>query len=336
MNRILFIGGPGNISRHTLEAAKAFAGALAVFTLPSVAARQKDREVRFFPGDRDDTRSLRKALREFRPDIIADFVCFTPGQAEKLYRIVRGDIEQLLFVSTSDVYGYPLSHIPMDEEDPRRDPLGEYARNKRACEDFYHGKAEQENFPLTVVRPTYSFGRDFLISFLSFRAEGVLSRLKAGLPVFVPGDGTTLLQAGPAENTGRMIAAILEHPEITTGKDYTVGYPDPMSHDDYVRMLAGAMKTDPVIRHIPADFVYRFFPKETKNSMLHVLTRFNVFFSLKAFRTDFPQFRWTKRTEGSISDYLEEHPVDGGPGDTFEDKLVSLWDKMISMIRNND
>ena len=333
MKRILYIGGPGNISRYTLEATRSFAGDMAVFTLPETVRQWKDKDIRFFPGDRDDTDALKTAIREFRPDTIADFVCFTPDQSEELYRIVRGKISQLLFVSTCDVYGYPLSHIPMDEGDQWGEPIGEYARNKRACEDFYHGKAKQENFPVTIVRPTYSFGRDFLISFLSFRAEGMLNRMKAGLPVFVPGDGTTLLQGGAAENTGRMIAEILRYPEKTTGKDYTVGHHSPMTHDDYVHLLARGMKTEPVIRHIPTDFVYSFFPEETKNSMLHVLTRFNVAFSLKAFRRDFPNFRWKATAGESIEAYIQEHPVAGGKGDPLEDKLINLWDNTFGSIK---
>ncbi len=329
MNRILFIGGPGNISRHVIREMISSSREVAVFTLPEVVRQQRDSNILYYPGDRNDTESLQKAISDFRPDILADFVCFTPRQAEGLYRIIRGKISQLLFVSTCDVYGYPLSHLPMDEDDPPGRPVGEYALNKKRCEDFYFEKEREEQLPLTIVRPSYSFGANFLLSFLAMDATGVLDRLKAGLPVFVPGDGTTLMQGGPAVNTGRMIAEILKHPDISIGKAYTLGHRTAMTHDEYITLLAEALDTKPVIRHIPSDFLYRFFREDTHNSMLHVLFRFNVAFSLKAFRHDFPDFEWVSSPGEAVRKYLDQHPVTGGTGDVLEDKVITLWDRMI-------
>ncbi|MDI7276521.1 MAG: hypothetical protein QME94_11120 [Anaerolineae bacterium] len=44
--------------------------------------------------------------------LTADGCCFTPSEAEGLIGVLRGRVERNVFVSTCDVYGYPLSRIP--------------------------------------------------------------------------------------------------------------------------------------------------------------------------------------------------------------------------------
>ena len=107
MQRVLFIGGPGNISTTAIEQAAEHFGT-AVFTLPESPADGLPPQVKLYRGDRNDAGALGAAVADFRPDVTVDTVCFTPEQARAMVRLLSGRVAQHIFLSTVDVYGYPL------------------------------------------------------------------------------------------------------------------------------------------------------------------------------------------------------------------------------------
>ena len=58
-----------------------------------------------------------------------------------------------VLVSTVDTYGYPLSHIPMREDDPPAPTRNPYGAAKRACEELVARLLTEAGRPATVVRP---------------------------------------------------------------------------------------------------------------------------------------------------------------------------------------
>ena len=145
--------------------------------------------VKFYTGDRNRPADLKAAIEDFRPDTVVDFVCFDPLQADQLSDLVPDKLQHYVFVSTVDVYGYPLSRIPMRENDTLTQTQAPYGANKRSCEELLVGKQETAGLPLTIVRPTYSFGvQSGMLSFFTW--DGMkfqVPRIRAGLPVLVPG-----------------------------------------------------------------------------------------------------------------------------------------------------
>jgi nucleoside-diphosphate-sugar epimerase len=291
MGRILCIGGPGVLSTSTLAALVERGDSVALLTHTNRFLEDVPPGVTILAGERDDLAAVASAVDAWRPDAVVDFVLFHPPQAAALIPILRGKMGQYVFVSTVDVYGYPLAKLPFAESDPWGPPNCEYAAHKAQCEAIF-GAASGAELPLTIVRPAYSFGPRFILSFMG-RGQGLslLARLRDSRPVFVPGDGTTLIHAGCAADTGRMIAEVLGAPQAL-GQDYTVGQRTFMTQDEYVRMLARALGVEARIVHIPTDVVFAIDAPEVRESLLHDLTRFNVAFSVERFCTDFPAFRW--------------------------------------------
>lgn len=335
MKKIFFVGGPGNISATTLQDLLERGKTLGLFTLPE-SARDADRRAKVYPGNRDDTPALEAALKDFRPDIVLDFVCFTPPQAEALLPLVTGKLAQFVFVSTVDVYGYPLSHLPMREADPWNPPNCDYAADKRLCEEIFHRPGPQQ-LPLTVVRPAYSFGPGFVLTPMS-RGDGLsmITRLRNRMPLLIPGDGNTLIHVSAAPNTGRMIARVVGNPK-SISSDYTVAHDSFMTHDDYVRLFAGVLGVEPSIVHIPTEIILSCNDPATRDSLLHVLTRFNVAFSVDKFKADFPDFEWKTSLVGWARHYIEENDRRGAfppPTETiFDDRLIAVWQKMLEKLQ---
>ncbi len=330
MRRVLFIGGPGNLSAPAAAQVLERGLELAIFTLPESPAGGLESRVRFFRGNRDDTVELQKAVAAFRPDAVVDFVCFRPEQAAAAAQLLAGAVEQYVFVSTVDAYGYPLSRLPMRESDPLGTPVGGYAGLKRECEDVL-ASAAAEGLPLTVVRPSYSFGPDFLLAFISYPgASHFVPRLRAGLPILVPGDGTTLMHPGCAANAGRMIGWIAAS-TASVGKRYNIAHDTFTTHDEYVRTIARVVGVEPRLVHVPTDLLLALGSPEVDTSVVPTLHRFNLAFSVEQFRADFPRFTWEVSIEEGIAEHLAhaQHagaiPAECRPA--VEDRIVELWQR---------
>lgn len=111
--KVLFIGGPGNLSGNTIKLMlEDSENKVSVFTLPGSPEIGLPEKVRLYRGNRDNTIELKTAIDDFSPDVVVDFVCFLPDQAKSIAEICKGKVAQFIFVSTCDVYGYPLSCLP--------------------------------------------------------------------------------------------------------------------------------------------------------------------------------------------------------------------------------
>jgi len=329
MAKTLLIGGPGNISTSAIELLLERGHEVAVFTLPESPRLGLESRVKFYPGDRNNPAELAKALGDFKPRIVADFCCFTPAQAEGLVPVLRGKLDKFVFVSTVDIYGYPLSRIPFAESDPRNPPVSQYAADKLRCEGIFGAEHETGALPTAVIRPSYSFGPSFVLNFFSRRGGlELVSRLRAGKPVVVPGNGASFIHAGSAFNTGRMIAEVMLDP-ATVGQDFTCAHASVISADDYYRLFARALGVEPRIVHIPPDLLVPLEMKLIPDNLLSELTQFSISFSVEKFRRWFPTFAWTKSLDDAAREYVAYHDRKGSipaATDSYEDRLVQAWE----------
>lgn len=329
MSKALFIGGPGNLSTSCARELLAKGYEVAILTLPESPDEGLSDRVTLFRGDRNEQAQMEAAVQIFKPDVILDFVCFDPWQAEQAAEAARGRTSQYIFVSTVDVYGYPLSHLPMRESDPWNPPNCKYAADKRACEEVFRTHSARGDFAFTVVRPAYSFGNNFVISF--FTREGgrdLIPRLREGRPVLVPGDGTTLLHASVAQNTGRMIAQ-LAGASIAYGKSYTCGHPSVTTHEGYVRLFAAAVGVEPNLIYVPTSLIRGIDSPEVAELLLWDVTGYNLFYSVDQFRTDFPDFVWEISRKLAAKEYVDYNDSTGlfemSEPEIFEDRIVIAY-----------
>ncbi len=300
MPTALVIGGPGVISTHTIAGLLEQGWQVSLFSRASQTAGEVDPLVDFHRGDRHTPGALEDIFDSVRPDVVLDFVGYVKEDAEQVVKMARGRTGQVIFVSTVDVYGYPLTRLPMREDDPwQPQTISPYAARKRECEAVLRAAHEAGDFPVTIARPTYSFGPRFLLSALD-RAAGphLLYRLKERMPILSPGDGAALIHASSAVNTGRVIAALAGE-ERAFGRDYTAGQPGALLYDDYIRMLAACVGEEPLLVHVPTDVILSFQDPGMADNLLAELTRFHLYWSLERFCGDFPGFAFRPRQEAA-------------------------------------
>jgi hypothetical protein len=336
MSKILFIGGPGNISTSTVEELFYRKHEIAIFTLPESPNKGFEKSIKFYRGNRNNPKEIAEAIDDFNPNLTADFCCFTPEQAKGLVEIIRGRVEKHLYVSTCDVYGYPLKRIPFRESDPFNKTISQYAADKLSCEKIFFEEYKKGNIPLSIARPSYSFGPAFVLSFFSrFGGLELISRLKAGKPAVVPGDGCTLMHPSVAYNTGRMIAEIIAEPK-TVGESFTCGHETYITTDEYYRLFSSALGVESEFVHIPKDMLYPLENKLIPDDLLSELTGFHVAFSEERFKSFFPDFVWEKSLEEAAWEYVNYHEKAGDIPqfkENYEDKLIKAWKKCKKVFR---
>ncbi|WAU84783.1 NAD-dependent epimerase/dehydratase family protein [Streptomyces sp. Qhu-G9] len=146
-------------------------------------------------ADRDDEKSLERALGARTFDVVVDQVCYTPVQARIARRVFAGRTRRYVMTSTVEVYEYEDSAQPVREDavDPRTVPVdtelpwddpqfldAHYGEGKRQAEAVL---AADPPFPYVAVRVAHVLGGD---DDFTGRLGHYAERIRTGEPISVP------------------------------------------------------------------------------------------------------------------------------------------------------
>jgi nucleoside-diphosphate-sugar epimerase len=322
---ILIIGGTGLISapmtRFFVERGDEVThynrGQLDLYPAPA--------EVRTIRGDRTDYPSFERQIAELGSfDCVIDMVGYAPGDGESVVRAFRGRVGHFIFCSTVDVYLKPASRYPYTE-DEEYGGLNAYSSNKVIIERTLRAAHERGDFPLTIIRPAYTYGegRGPLNPF----GGPYLDRIRAGKPIIVHGDGSSLWGACHCEDVARAFVAAAGRPH-TFGKAYHTPGEEWMTWNQYHQRVAEAIGApEPTLVHIPTEVLARIAPKRA--GIIAENFQFNNIFDTTAARTDL-DFQYTiSWTEGvqRMAHWLEAHDKLGGSDDRLQDELIAAWQR---------
>ena len=186
--KILFIGGTGIISSACSRLALQKGMALYLLNRGK-SFRPIPEGARVLKGDIRSPESARAVLADHTFDAVVDWVAFTPQHIETDLALFAGRTRQYVFISSASAYQTPPGALPITESTPLHNPFWEYSRNKIACEERLMLAYRQENFPITVVRPSHTYDATLLPFHGGYTN---IARMRQGRPVLVHGDGTSL------------------------------------------------------------------------------------------------------------------------------------------------
>src|SRR6266581_2107415 len=209
--RLLFLGGTGNISTACVALAVERGHDVTILNRGRTASRLRGR-VHAVTGERDDGGRLRSIAEETRFDAIVDFLCYRPEQVEAAIDAFVGRTSQYVFVGTAAAYEKPVVNYVVTEETPLRNPFWEYARQKIACEERLARARQEKAFPVTVVRPSYTYGPTWIPSGFGGQDYTVVDRMRRGLPIVCHGDGTSLWVMTAASDFAVGLVGLLGNP----------------------------------------------------------------------------------------------------------------------------
>jgi nucleoside-diphosphate-sugar epimerase len=290
---VFIVGGTGLIGAEIARQSVAAGHEVTVFTRgESDPAVPLPGAVDAVTGDRHDATRLEAAVAAAEPDCLIDMVCFTPETAHAAVTAVRDHVDQYVFCSTIDVYHRPPARNPVVEGMARAPNVSDYGRNKARAEDVFFEADAEGALAATVIRPwaTYGEGSGLLHTFGT--GTWYLDRLRAGAPIVVHGDGTSLWGS--------------------------------CHREDVARAFVNAVGTELV--HVPTDILLEALPDRT--GMLRDHVQFSTVFDDAKARRDLG-FEYTidleAGAERTVAWLDERDAVADRTSAPFVDDLVAAW-----------
>ncbi len=155
--KVLFIGGTGIISTASTRLAAERGIDLTLLNRGRHAANLPA-GVKTIAADIAHPADAARVLADSRWDAVVDWIAFTPDQIERDIKLFRGRTRQFIFISSASAYQKPPSHYLITESTPLANPFWDYSRNKIACEEVLMKAYRDEGFPVTIVRPSLTYG----------------------------------------------------------------------------------------------------------------------------------------------------------------------------------
>lgn len=192
--KVLFIGGTGIISTAISKALILQGVDLYIMNRGNRNDILGHDHVTYLTCDINDELKVAEKIKNHDFDVVADFIAFVPEQLERDYRLFKNKTKQFIFISSASAYQTPLSHYVINEGTPLSNPNWEYSRNKIACEDFLMKKYRENNFPVTIIRPSHTYDQRFIPLGVHGNKGSwqVAKRMLQNKPVIIHGDGTSL------------------------------------------------------------------------------------------------------------------------------------------------
>jgi nucleoside-diphosphate-sugar epimerase len=247
----LFIGGTGVISSACSRLAAGSGIELSVLNRGLGTARPLPPQVRMIQADIREPLSVREKIKDLDFDAVVNWVAFTPDHIRTDIDLFAGRTGQYVFISSASAYQTPPARQPVTESTPLSNPFWRYSRDKIACEDLLVAAYREQGFPATIVRPSHTYDPT-LVPF-----DGgwtVLGRMKAGKPVIVHGDGTSLWTMTHHEDFARAFVPLLAHPR-TLGEAFHITSDDVLTWNQIAEALAAALGVTARIVHVPSDAI---------------------------------------------------------------------------------
>lgn len=318
--KVLFIGGTGVLSGACSELA--VSKGFDLYHLNRGTGLRTIQGVKTIYADIRDEEQTKIALENHNFDIVVNFIAYEPAHIQQDIDMFRGKIKQYIFISSASAYQMP-EYLPVTEETALDNPYWEYSRKKIACENLLKKEYSESSFPYTIIRPSHTYDKTKIPAIGGYT---VLHRMLKGLPVILPGDGTSIwtltyhadFAVGLVGLLGN-IKAIHECFHITSSEWLT--------WNNIYETFASELGVKAQIVHIPSDII-RLYNKEIGDGLLGDKAHSMIFDNSKI-RRFVPEFQPKVRFKEGVKEivkYYKENTLQLEVDKTIDDfmnKIIS-------------
>jgi nucleoside-diphosphate-sugar epimerase len=323
---VLFIGGTGIISTACTELAVSRGYDV---TLLNRSRRGAIAGTRTIVADVSDRAAVAQALEGRSWDAVVDFIAFNPPDVEARIGLLGGKTAQYIFISSASAYQKPLTHYLITESTPLANPLWDYSRNKIACEERLLRAYREEGFPVTIIRPSLTYGETIVPLAVNSWLKGytAIDRLRKGVPLIIPGDGLSLWTITHNSDFAKGLVGLLGHAGAI-GHAFHITSDEALSWDQIYAMTARAAGvSSPKFVHIASDFIVACLPA-MKGTLLGDKSHSAVFDNSKI-RRFVPDFMATTRYLDGIRRTVSWYDAEASRRQV-DTEASAAWDKLIA------
>ena len=192
--KILVLGGTGVISRAIVRE-----GIMAGHEMTALNRGRRSVDFEFQPktitADWSDPEQFSEKTAGVETDVVIDMLSRSPEDAVRTLTRFGGETKQWIFTSTTCAYKKPFAKYPIREDEAERwtDPLYPYAYSKARMEEYLFAKKDTGCAPITVIRPSLTFGEGCANIGVLRQNANILRRIRQGKPLLVFDGGETVL-----------------------------------------------------------------------------------------------------------------------------------------------
>jgi len=181
--------------------------------------------------------SFAQKIRDLRPDVVIDLICFTHESAQHLVEALDGRVQQFLHCGTIWVHG-PSAVVPTTEDWPRR-PFGDYGIRKAQIEAYLLDRARRRSFPATVLHPGHIVGPGWVpINPAGNLDVEVFASLARGEEIALPNLGLETLHHVHAVDVAQAFVNAMTHWSSAVGESFHVVSPAALTLRGYAEAAA--------------------------------------------------------------------------------------------------
>jgi nucleoside-diphosphate-sugar epimerase len=322
--KILFLGGTGIISSACTRLA--VARGLDV-TLLNRSRRDAIPGAQQLVGDITDA-GIAATLGPAHWDVVIDFIAFDANAIEQRLALFRGRTRQYIFISTASAYQKPLSQPIITESTPLLNPYWEYSRLKIAAEERLLTAYRTEGFPITIVRPSLTYGDTVIPLVLNSWAQSftAIARMRASQPLIIPGDGLSLWTITHNSDFAKGLVGLIGHPGAI-GHAVHITSDEALTWNQIFQATAEAAGVAaPRFVHIASDFIVACYPEFT-GTLLGDKVHSALFDNTKIKRL-VPDYVATTRFRDGIAQTLRWFEADP-QRQVIDEAAMRKWDRLI-------
>jgi len=324
--KLLFLGGTGNLSTACARLCHERGREVSVLTRGRAAIPP---EFQAIVADRKDPAAMRAALAGKSFDSVLNFIGFDLADVQSDYELLHGRTQQYIFISSATVYEKPPRVLPIREDAPLGNAWWEYARKKIACEEWLMARCREDGFPVTIIRPSHTYSRQWIPNLVSSAGYNLAARLERGQPVFVADRGENPWTLTHADDFAIGVAGLAGRREAI-GEAFHITSDEALPWKTIYRQIARAVGAgEPQIVEIPIEIICAVAPDlvgTLKGDKIHPAVFDNS--KLKRF---VPEFQAKKTFAAGIQesvDWMRGHPERQNLNtrlDAINEAVIAAW-----------
>ena len=213
--------------------------------------------------DINDDEAVRRAMEGKHYDVIAQWIAFKPERVQRDIDLFLGKCDQYILISSAAAYERPMRTWRITESLSLNNRYWQYGRDKRACEATALAAYREKEFPVTIVRPSLTYG-DTQIPFAMgswSKPWSLVQRMLDGKEIVVHGDGTSLWTMTHNTDFAQGFVGLMGRRQAI-GEAYHITSDEVLTWDEIAIAIGAAVGVVPKMVHCTAQQIARFMPEE--------------------------------------------------------------------------
>lgn len=289
--------------------------------------------VQVIVSDINDEAATKEKLGDMKFDVVCEFIGFVKEQLERDYRLFAGRTKQYMYISSASAYQKPVANYIIKEGTPLANPYWEYSRNKIACEQYLMERYREEQFPVTIIRPSHTYDeRSIPLGVHGNKGSWqVVKRMLEGKPVILHGDGTSLWTMTHNSDFAKGFIGLMGNIHAI-GEVFQITSDESITWNQIYQSIADALGVAWTPYYVASDFLNAVSSYDFEGSLIGDKAN-SVVFDNSKLKCAVPDYTATIRFDQGVKmvvDYVMSHPeyqIEDPEFDAWCDRVIAALER---------